>query len=104
MSIRPIDMMMMPPKSQEASQLQQSNQQKLTHAQEQASFHFNAEVKHNTQRPVEATRKDNENYRYDAKEKGNNSYSGKQKKRKKKEEQEEAEEKISKSRGFDMKI
>lgn len=102
--MRPIDMMMMPPKSQEATQSHQSNQHRMEHAQSQAHIHFSEEVRNKGQKTVEATPKDNDSYRYDAKEKGNNSYSGEQKKRKKKEEESEKENKIIKVSNFDMRI
>lgn len=104
MPIRPIDMMMMPTKSQETSQVQQANNQRLTHAQEQANVHFNQEVQRNAQRPVQAARKnDSSENRYDAKEKGNNKYFASQQKRKEKEEEKE-DKKSSGPGNFDIMI
>lgn len=106
MSIKPIDMMMMPPKSQEVSHQQQANQNRITHAQEQSSLHFTSEIKHNAQRTVETKRKDNGKFKYDAKEKGNNSYApGQQKKKRdKKDEAGNEQEQGIKPGGIDIKI
>lgn len=86
MAIRPIDIAMIPPKSQEASQVQNASNQRQTHAQEQLGIQYNQNVKHNSQQTVKATKSENNEYRYDAKEKGNGSYSNKKKKGKKNDE------------------
>lgn len=101
MSIRPIDVITIPPKSQEASTQQQSNQHRLTYAQEQANVQFNKEVQHNTQKTVETNKSEKKEEKYDAKEKGHNTYQKKNSSKKKNEETEEKQIKIS---NFDIKI
>lgn len=103
MSIRPIDVVMMPPKSQEVSNQQQGDQHRLVHAQEQANVHFNKEIKHNAKKTVETKKKEKEDKKFDAKEKGNGTYY--QQKKKQLNEQKETDKKSHiKTNGFDMKI
>ena len=96
MSIRPIDIAMMPNKSQEASQIQSASNQRQTHAQEQLGVQYNQTIKHNSQQTE---------YRYDAKEKGNNSFLNKRNKGKqKKEKEKESETKSIQMSNLDIRI
>ncbi len=104
MSIPPIERALVPPKSQEASQLQQSHQQKQTHAQEQLGVQYHNNLQHNSQQTVKMTKSENNEYRYDAKEKGNGHFSGKKQGKKKKEQEEEQKGKPVPARGFDIRI
>lgn len=88
MPITPIEVATMAPKSQEASIYKHQENQKPLNEQMVINNQFNNEVKHNSQQTVKTLKGDNNEYRYDAKEKGNSSYSGsKQNKKKKKQEE-----------------
>lgn len=104
MAIRPIDMMVMPNRSQEASLQQGANNAKQTHAQGSINAQFGMEVRHNSEQTVKMTKSENNEYRYDAKEKGNSSYHGSGGKKKKKEEDSSKTPKQIKISNFDMKI
>lgn len=104
MPIRPIDIYTMAPKSQEASQIKQFESAKALHEQEQLSSSFKQVVEHKSQQTTKSEKGENKDYRYDAKEKGNNSYSGGEKKKKKKEEKLHEKEKGIQTSSFDMKI
>lgn len=69
-------------KSQGASQFKQIESQKVQHEQVQISKSFNNMIQQESMKTVQTTKSDNREYRYDAKEKGNNSYSGSGKKKK----------------------
>lgn len=84
MPITPIEVAAMVPKSQDASYHKQQQTQKPVNEQIQIHQHINTEIKHNNQQAVKLQKGDNTEYLYDAKEKGNASYSGSQKKKGKK--------------------
>lgn len=75
-------------KTQEASQIKhvqnQRSQQEQIHIQSQ----FSNQVKHDGQMTVKTLKSENDEYRYDAKEKGNNSYSGSKQEKKNQEDEE----------------
>ena len=104
MAIRPIDMLVMPNRSQEASQHQNANNAKQAHAQGNINAQFSTEVRHNSEQTVKMTKSENNEYRYDAKEKGNSSYHGSQGKKKKKEASSQEQPKQIKISNFDMRI
>lgn len=104
MAIRPIDMLVMPNRSQEASLQQNANNARQTHAQNTISAQFSTEVRHNSEQTVKMTKSENNEYRYDAKEKGNSSYQGSGGKKKKKEEDSAAASKQIKTSNFDIRI
>lgn len=85
MPIRPIDIM----KSQEASQYKHIETQRSHNEQVQISRSFQNMIQSEKTKPNQAAKSENKEYRYDAKEKGNNSYfnSGNKSKDKKKEEE-----------------
>lgn len=87
-SLNPIDVM----RTQEASQIRHMQDQRTQHAQEHINKNFQTMIEHEHIKPKEATKSDNPEYRYDAKEKGNNQYSGNggKNKEKKKENKKEA--------------
>lgn len=84
MSITPIEMVSMAPKSQEVSLHKQQEVQKPINDQIQVNNQFKNEIRHNSHQTVKTSPSDNPEYRYDAKEKGNNSYSGSNSKKKSK--------------------
>lgn len=82
MSLGPLDIV----KTQEATQIKQMELQRAQHTQEQISRNFQNMVHEELQKPNQTTKTDNNEYRYDAKEKGNNPFykqSGKKEDRKK---------------------
>ncbi|SFR95982.1 hypothetical protein [Anaeromicropila populeti] len=90
MPIKPIDIYTMPPKSQEASQLQQGSMTRAATMNQQMNTHYQNETKHNLQKTVKAEQKENKNFRFDAKEKGSNEYKENYKKKKKAKEKEKS--------------
>ncbi len=107
MPITPIEMISIPTKSQEASLVKSAENQRSANEQLAFGAKFQEEIKHQSQQTIAATKSDNPEYRYDAKEKGNNSFYGKQNKQKKKEKKEkETTRKNEKEphRGFDIRI
>ncbi|HAU87176.1 MAG TPA: hypothetical protein DCW90_17325 [Lachnospiraceae bacterium] len=74
MPIRPIDVFTMPPKSQETSQLQKSNMDRATNGEYVANQQFQDKVNRNMQKTVHAKDKEENGFRFDAKEKGQNEY------------------------------
>lgn len=72
MPIRPIDIM----KTQEVTQYKSYEHQKAQHEQVQISKSFQQMVQKDLQKPVQIEKSENKEFRYDAKEKGQNSGSG----------------------------
>ena len=72
MSVGPIEVM----RAQEATQIKHIDSQKLQHAQESIARNFQETVQQEQSRPTQAVKADNNEYRYDAKEKGNNQNNG----------------------------
>jgi len=89
MPIRPIDIVTMAPKSQEVSTYKQQEVQKPMNEQMHLHNQFNNEIRHNQQQTTKTVKAENTEYRYDAKEKGSNSYSGSGYNQKKKKEKDE---------------
>ncbi len=101
MSIRPIDIV----KTQDVSQLKLMENQRLHHLQDQVGRDFKSMIEHEHQKPKETTSSDNPEYRYDAKNKGNNQYgSGGKRKEKKEEKDEKDNKKTPPFGGFDVRI
>ncbi|MDF2906582.1 MAG: hypothetical protein K0R34_1903 [Herbinix sp.] len=82
MPVGPIEVI----RAQEATQIRHMDTQRAQHAQEQLSRNFQNTVRQDQSKPTQTTKSDNTDYRYDAKEKGNNQYKGSGSKQKKKEE------------------
>ncbi|MDF2608555.1 MAG: hypothetical protein K0R92_29 [Lachnospiraceae bacterium] len=106
MPIKPIDIVTMAPKSQEVSQYKHQESQRTLNEQAQLNNQFNSQIKHNNQQTVKTLKGDNQEYRYDAKEKGNNPHH--QKKNKKDKEKNSNSETTPKDKinpgSFDIKI
>jgi hypothetical protein len=106
MPIRPFEVIT----SQEASQIKHMETQRAQHSQEQIAKNFQTLVKQEHQKPVQTTKTENTEYRYDAKEKGNNQYYNSNGKKKDKEKDDTKKEtknetkKSPKSGGFDILI
>lgn len=103
MSVGPIDII----RTQEAAQIKHMELQRTQHQHEQSTINYQTMVENEHNKPKELTKSDNPEYRYDAKEKGNNQNYGAGKKRKEKKEEENKEgkdKKTPKNGGFDMLI
>jgi hypothetical protein len=103
MPVGPIEVI----RAQEATQIRHMDAQRAQHAQEQISRNFQNMVQQEQSKPTETTKSENNQYRYDAKEKGNNQYKGSSGKREKKEESKDAPKKgldKPKSGGIDILI
>lgn len=100
MSINPMDLM----RIQEASQIKHIETQRTQQAQGQASQSFQNIIRQEQYKPTQAAKSDNKEYRYDAKEKGNNEYSGSGGKKKKNQKEENKTAKPAKSGGIDILI
>lgn len=85
MSIRPIDIITIAPKSQEAANQQLGEQHRLQQNQSNMENSFQQHIKQSTEQVVQYTPSENSPYRYDAKEKGNGSYQDTKNKKRKKE-------------------
>ncbi|ROR30795.1 hypothetical protein EDD66_102450 [Mobilisporobacter senegalensis] len=101
MPISRLDMISMAPKSQEVTQYKQGEASKTFAEHVQIQSGFQKEVIHNSQQAVKSTKSENKEKRYDAKEKGSNSYEGQGTKKEKKESKDKTEIKLS---NFDIKI
>ena len=82
--ITPIEMYSMVPKSQEASMIHSTANAKHAAQQQEGMQEIAQQARQNTQQTVQTTAAEYAEYRYDAKEKGNGTYSrdGKNKKKK----------------------
>lgn len=100
MPISPIDFISIVPKSQEVSHVQAGHDARQSQANAAVNMQFQQQVEHNSRQTVQKANADNEKYRYDAKEKGNNSGQNKRKKKNAGKQGEEQE----KPRHFDMKF
>jgi len=76
--IRPIDIV----KSHDASQYKQIQNQRVQHEQVHINKNFQELVQAETSRPTGATKSENNEFRYDAKEEGRNTYNGSSKRQK----------------------
>ncbi|MCI8308159.1 MAG: hypothetical protein HFH14_08945 [Lachnospiraceae bacterium] len=107
MSIRPIDIVTVAPKSQEASHLQANNLRGREHAEMNANHVFERNEIKNQQRTVELGKSDTQKYKLDAKDGNGKGYKGNSKKRKAKKEDGDIKKENkdnSYSGGFDIKI
>jgi hypothetical protein len=101
MPINPMDIM----KSQEASQLKYIDNHRNQQEQMQIGRNFQNLIRNEQAKTQQAAKSENTEYRYDAKEKGRNSYFGSGGERKQKEEENKKDTKgPTKSGGFDILI
>lgn len=82
MSFNPIDIV----RTQEASQIRHMESQRAQHLQDQGIQNFQNLVRKEISKPKETVKTENNEYRYDAKEKGNNEYYSSEENKKKKKE------------------
>ncbi len=86
MPITPLDMLTLVPRTNEVSAIKHVEAQRPMEEQMQMNTTFQQTVKHEQRKTIESKKSENNEYRYDAKEKGNGqSYNGQNKKGKKKE-------------------
>lgn len=104
MPISPIDFITIAPKSQEASHVQAGHESRQAQANAMVNTQFQQHVEQNSRQAVQKANADNEKYRYDAKEKGNNSEQNKKKKKNTKNSDKKEQEKTERPRHFDMKF
>lgn len=86
MPVKPIDILSMPPKSQETSMFQKNHLDHVANGEQRTGEQFMSQVKQDMQRPVQMKQKKENNSQFDAKEKGQNEYERLQKKTAKKQE------------------
>lgn len=100
-SLNPMDVM----RAQEVTQIRHIENQRTQHMQEHISKNFQTMIEQDHIKPKETTKSDEPEYRYDAKEKGKNQYSGSGGRNKeKKEEDKKAPKPPAKGKGIDILI
>ena len=105
MSIRPIDIITIAPKSQEVSQVHYNEMRGREHAENTVSQNFQRTEEHNSQRTIESAKSETNNYNFDAKDGSGNSYKGhNSKKKNKKSKDDDNSLKSPFSNGFDITI
>jgi hypothetical protein len=101
MSLNPIDVM----RSQEASQVRYHQSMKQQNEQIQISRNLQQTIQREKSKPNQTTKADDKEFRYDAKERGNNQYQGFSGKKKEKDDKNTKDEKKpSQHGGFDILI
>jgi hypothetical protein len=106
MNISPVEIISMPNKSQEASHLRAVDQQRPVNEQMALNSKFHDAIMRQSEQTVAATKTDNPEFRYDAKEKGNNPYYFQTKKKKIKKDEKNVDNTSTSTnhKGFDIKI
>lgn len=104
MPISPIDFVTIAPKSQEVSHVQAGHEDRQAQANAMVNTQFQQHVEQNSRQTVQKANADNEKYRYDAKEKGNNSGQNKKKKKNAGASNKKEQGNVNKPRHFDMKF
>ncbi|SES63266.1 hypothetical protein [[Clostridium] polysaccharolyticum] len=106
MPINPIDVFTMPPKSQETSHLQKNSLDRAVNGEHVASQQFQDKVNRNMQKTVHAKDKEENGFRFDAKEKGQNEYQDNRRRRNGKTAPEEPKTRLPRMNGssFDISI
>lgn len=104
MQIRPIDTLLMPPRSQEASNVSARTMIREHDTVAQLQAEHMREQKHNSEQTIKAAKTENNEFRYDAKEGKEHAGTYKNPKKKKKENGQKEKEKKETSRSFDVRI
>lgn len=107
MSIRPVVLNGMIQRTQDVGTLKQQEDNKPVVQQHNIEVQQQRQEDHLAHQVQDTEQKENEGYRYDAREKGNNQYEGNRQKKKKREKEENKDGKVilkSQSSGFDIKI
>lgn len=105
MSITPIEVLSMATKSQEASLLKQVEHQKPLSEQVAIASDLKEQLQRNSEQTKAPTKSEYPEYRYDAKEKGNNPYYNQSKKKEKKKTDSDKKDTLNNQhRGIDIRI
>lgn len=104
MSIRPVEMNGLISRVQDVSTLKQNEDSKPLVDQNNFHNYIEKHIEHNQKQVREADDSDNHQKKYDAKEKGSNSYSSHNNPNKKKKGEDKKNQKKSKDAGFDIRI
>lgn len=105
MAISPIEVVSLPTKSQEASNIRSVEQQRPVNEQMALNEKFHDTIMRKSEQTVAATKPENPEFRYDGKEKGNNPYYLQRKKKLKKEDKKnDKDTNLSNYRGIDIKV
>lgn len=107
MSIRPVDLNGTIQRTQDIGNMKQNEDNKPVVQQHNIEIRQQKQEDHLTHQVQQSQGKENEGYRYDAKEKGNNSYEGNKKKKKEQKKESQNSGKVvlkGKSSSFDVKI
>lgn len=106
MAISPIEVISLPTKSQEASLTKTLQHQKPMLEQTALNEKQKEEIMRHSAQTIATTKADNPEYRYDAKERGNNPYLFQQKKKKTKKEEKknDNDSNLANHKGIDIKI
>lgn len=99
-----IDYITMPPKSQEVSQVQRGEQVKSDHANQQVASQFQEQVKHTSEQTIRREKAENQELRYDEKERKGKKGSGQKKDSQKKKQEESEDDSLSGGHRFDMRV
>lgn len=102
--MRPVENITMAPKSQEVSQIQQNMHNRNQANQANISGGFANEVKKNSQQTVKTSKGENNQFLYDAKNKGNGNFYKDDKRKKDKTSKENEQDNEIKTSNFDVKI
>lgn len=105
MPITPIDIVTIAPKTQEVAGQRSHEQQRPVTEQAQQAAHMERQIQRESQQTVRKSDSDMREYRYDAKEKGNNQdFERRNGKKKKQQEEPKQQEKSLSDRRFDVRI
>ncbi|MDD6208748.1 MAG: hypothetical protein PUB10_09550 [Clostridiales bacterium] len=104
MSIRVIDIAMLPNQSQEASQMQNAEHNRAMAGQQNVTQHVQKQAEDNSRKTVKTTEKDERMNHFDAKEKGSNEYQQRGKKKKNTSDEKEKDHKSGSGHHFDITI
>lgn len=104
MQIRPIDTLLMPPRSQEASNMSARTMIREHDTTAQLQAEHMREQQHRSEQTIKATKAENNEFRYDAKEGQGDAGTYKNPKRKKKEKTEKKDTKKEQRGSFDVRI
>lgn len=103
MPITPIEVLSMANKTQEAAFVKHAEIQKPVTEQEAIASNFKSQLQQNSEKTVAPSKSENPEYRYDAKDKGNNTFYNQQQKKDKQKKKEHKQEKPTHV-GIDIRI
>lgn len=107
MSVGPVYLNGMIQRTQDVGNLKQQDDNKPVVMQHNIEIHQKKQEEHVLHQVQQSQKKENEEFRYDAREKGSNSYEGSRQKKKEKKKEQESDGKVllkNKSGSFDVKI